>query len=343
MKMQEIIRSRRQALGLTQKTLAMRLGVTTAAVNKWETGNSMPDIALIAPICRLLGITPDVLFSFQEELTAKEISLFIAELNEKLQAAPYAQVFSLAKKKLEQYPNCEQLLWQTALVLDAWRKTHDIPNAEIYDEYICACYTRALESKEESLRTLAADSLFAFYTAAEEYEKAEGFLSYFSKENPERKRKQAFLYSKTNRLPEAYLAYEELLFSSYQMLSMIFHSLYQLAMREQNKERAYAFVEKQTQLAQLFEMGPYHELFCQFDFAVAEQDADATFDLLEKLLDSLPELLHFSSSFLYEHMTFQESKNFPSKELRKNLLNRLREEEGLSFLREDPRWETFLK
>ena len=36
MKLHEIIRTRRQALGLTQEQLADTLGVTAAAVSKWE-------------------------------------------------------------------------------------------------------------------------------------------------------------------------------------------------------------------------------------------------------------------------------------------------------------------
>lgn len=343
MKIGEIIRKYRKEKNLTQEEMANRLGVTAPAVNKWENGNSMPDIALIAPICRLLEISPDTLFSFHEELTAEEISLFILKLNEKLKTEPYAHVFSWAKKKLEEYPNCEQLLYQTALVLDAWRKTHDIPDAETYDTYICTCYTRALESREETIRTLAADSLFAFYTATEEYEKAESFLSYFSKQNPERKRKQAFLYSKTGRKEEAWKAYEELLFSQYQMASMVLQSLYTLAMQEQDKEKALAFVEKQTQLARLFEMGVYHELYCQLDLAVAEQDADDAFDLLEKLLASLPELSHFRHSFLYAHMAFRESKDFPTENLRKNLLQQFEKEASFAFLRKDARWERLFK
>ena len=44
-------------------------------------------------------------------------------------------------------------------------------------------------------------------------QKAEEYLVYFSEQNPERKRKQAYIYSKTNRENEAYKAYEELVFS----------------------------------------------------------------------------------------------------------------------------------
>ncbi len=43
--------------------MANRLGVTAPAVNKWERGNALPDVALLAPIARLLKITTDELLS----------------------------------------------------------------------------------------------------------------------------------------------------------------------------------------------------------------------------------------------------------------------------------------
>jgi len=49
-----IIQQRRKALGLTQEQLAEYLGVSTPAVNKWERGTNCPDIALLAPLARLL-------------------------------------------------------------------------------------------------------------------------------------------------------------------------------------------------------------------------------------------------------------------------------------------------
>ena len=51
------IRQCREAGGLTQQQLADKLGVTNKAVSKWETGKSMPDVALFEPLCRELGIS----------------------------------------------------------------------------------------------------------------------------------------------------------------------------------------------------------------------------------------------------------------------------------------------
>ena len=56
MQIGETIRKYRKEKSMTQEEMAKRLGVTPPAVNKWENGNSFPDIMLLAPIARLLGI-----------------------------------------------------------------------------------------------------------------------------------------------------------------------------------------------------------------------------------------------------------------------------------------------
>lgn len=51
------ISARRKELSLNQKQLAEKLGVTDKAVSKWETGRSAPDIALLEPLARELGVS----------------------------------------------------------------------------------------------------------------------------------------------------------------------------------------------------------------------------------------------------------------------------------------------
>lgn len=51
------ISERRKALSLSQKQLAEMLNVTDKAVSKWETGRSAPDIALLEPLAKELGVS----------------------------------------------------------------------------------------------------------------------------------------------------------------------------------------------------------------------------------------------------------------------------------------------
>lgn len=52
----------RKAKGMTQKELAEKLFISDKAVSKWETGGSIPDVALLMPLSKLLGVTvPELL------------------------------------------------------------------------------------------------------------------------------------------------------------------------------------------------------------------------------------------------------------------------------------------
>lgn len=55
----------RKDRNMTQEDLAQRLGVTPQAVSKWERGTGVPDVALIADICRLLKVHADVLLGIE--------------------------------------------------------------------------------------------------------------------------------------------------------------------------------------------------------------------------------------------------------------------------------------
>lgn len=187
MSLGNVIRKYRKIKNLTQEEMAGRLGVTAPAVNKWENENSYPDITLLAPIARLLGISLDTLLSFREELTAEEITGMIREADQKLKNEPYEEVLQWAKKKLEEYPNCEELILNFAVIFDAQRLVREIPKKAEYDDYFCSLYTRVLNSADETIRIRAADALVGFYMRKKQYDMAEKYLEYFSIQNPERK------------------------------------------------------------------------------------------------------------------------------------------------------------
>ena len=343
MQIGEVIRKYRKENNLTQEEMANRLGVTTPAVNKWENGNSYPDIMMLAPIARLLHISLDTLLSYQEDLRDAEISNIVKEVDRRFKENCYEEVFLWAKEKIETYPNCKMLIWQLATILDAQRLFHNVSDSETYDTYILSCYERVLESEDENIRTCAADSLFGYYMRKEQYEKAQSFLSYYSEQNPERKRKQAMLYSQMGRVEDAYKAYEELLFSGYQMLSMVMNGIYTLAMQDDNLDKAREMVKKQQELAHLFEMGTYYEVSCGLELAVKEKDADAVIEIVRKMLESVEELTCFTNADLYEHMTFKKSDENFAKGVRENLVKQFQEDEAFEFLKEDVRWEKMFK
>lgn len=166
-----------------------------------------------------------------------------------------------------------------------------------------------------------------------QYDQAEKYLEYFSKENPERKRKQAQIYSETNRTEAAYRAYEELLFAEYQMVNAALQGMYMLALRENDYEKAHLFADKQGELARCFEMGKYYEVCSRLEIATLEKDADTVIATMKDMLSSVEEIGSFRYSPLYEHMEFKEISTEFVEELRNNLLQCFRDEETYGFIK----------
>ena len=64
------IAGKRKALGMTQKQLAEQLGMSDKSVSKWERGICLPDVALYAELCQILGISINEFFA-KEDLVQK--------------------------------------------------------------------------------------------------------------------------------------------------------------------------------------------------------------------------------------------------------------------------------
>ncbi|MBQ8164968.1 MAG: helix-turn-helix domain-containing protein [Clostridia bacterium] len=79
------IKRLREAKGLTQTELAEKIGVGSKAVSKWETAKGLPDISLIEPLSKALGVSVMELMS-GDPVTNKNVSSNI--LRSKFYACP---------------------------------------------------------------------------------------------------------------------------------------------------------------------------------------------------------------------------------------------------------------
>ena len=61
----QFIKAMRKEKGLTQRELAERLNISEKTVSKWETGKGLPDVGLMLPLSKVLGISVNELLSGQ--------------------------------------------------------------------------------------------------------------------------------------------------------------------------------------------------------------------------------------------------------------------------------------
>jgi hypothetical protein len=161
-------------------------------------------------------------------------------------------------------------------------------------------------------------------------------------DSPERKRKEAVVFSKTGKKQEAYRAYEELLFTYYQFISLVLNDLRILYMEDGNHETAWKLVDVQNQAARAFEMGRYNEVSTGLDVAAWEKDVSKTADIMRQILDALDHIGDFSQSSLYQHMIFKEMDPGFADRLRKSLVGGMRDE-SFSYMRGNELWEEILE
>lgn len=90
----------RKEMGLTQKELADRLNVTDKAVSKWETGKGFPDVKLLEPLARALGVSLVELIQGKRQeadtLTVAEAGAVVSQAmgqSEKTTARRYLRLF----------------------------------------------------------------------------------------------------------------------------------------------------------------------------------------------------------------------------------------------------------
>lgn len=72
----ENIKRLRQGRQITQEQLSVSMGVSCAAVSKWERGETLPDISLLPLLAQFFGVSIDELMGYDAARIEEEIVLF---------------------------------------------------------------------------------------------------------------------------------------------------------------------------------------------------------------------------------------------------------------------------
>ena len=318
MKIHQIIRTRRQALGLTQEQLAGKLGVSAPAVNKWERGNSYPDITLLPVLARTLGVDLNTLLSFQEDLTEQENGEFLCRLHEEGRQRGCAAAFALAEEKLREFPGSDRLAYSAAGLLEGILALYpggDEAERTVWQGKIDALYDRVLHSADARLREWAA------YTAANrcmgrgELDRAEELLSGLSDTHRSKREALASLRRKQGRTEEGWTLLERELF-----------------------DRAHGLTETAERAGAGLGLSDYAVVSAPFQLAVAERDGTRVLALLERLFCSLTAPWDLSGSLLYRHLDTKEDAGEGRGALIPCLLEQIEADPDCAFLRELPEY-----
>lgn len=106
----ENIRRLRKAKNLTQEQLAELMNVSCAAVSKWESSDTYPDITLIFPLANLFEVSVDVLMGYDASRTEADIKSRLESYHKLQYEGNYAEASVLIREARKEYPNDFQIM-----------------------------------------------------------------------------------------------------------------------------------------------------------------------------------------------------------------------------------------
>ncbi len=107
----------RHKRGITQDKLAEYMGVSKAAVSKWETGATYPDILMLPKLAAYFDITIDHLMGYEPQMTKEEIRRLYHQLSKEFSALPFGQVLEHCREIVKKYYSCYLLLFHIGSLL----------------------------------------------------------------------------------------------------------------------------------------------------------------------------------------------------------------------------------
>lgn len=201
----EIINKLRKDRGITQEQLANFIGVSTAAVSKWEVGASYPDITLLPDLATFFNITIDRLLNYNIELTEAEVMKLYSECEGAFsgEAVP-DKAIEMSKSYILKYPGSYLLKFRIGYLFFIY--AHKASGEEEINNMFRYSIKLLNEVADNCNNVELVDSslfqLGALYNQLQEYDKAIEALNKIKKSICDPNDILASIYIQQNRLKE---------------------------------------------------------------------------------------------------------------------------------------------
>ena len=112
----EQIRFYRKQKGLTQEQLAEAMGVSVAAVSKWEQGQSLPEIPMLMELADFFDLSVDALLGYR--LRANDRKSIVERMKRLRREDKYDEGIAEAEKALQKFPNTFGVVYECAKLFE---------------------------------------------------------------------------------------------------------------------------------------------------------------------------------------------------------------------------------
>ncbi len=332
MKINEIIRQKRIEKGLTQEQVANYLGVSVPAISKWENATNYPDIMLLPAIARLLGTDLNTLLSFKDNLTKNEVALFMNEVAETIEKDGFEVGYQLAMDKIKEYPNCDLLISNIAMLLDGALILTGEKMIDKYQEEIEQLHRRAANSSDINIREQSQGILISKLIENGKFDEAQDIINTLTDKSwTDKKRLQAELNIAKGEFYEAAQITEEKLLSATSEIHSCLMCLMEIALKENRLSDAEYIASVDKNAAQIFDLWEYNSYVAHSQLYDATKERIKSIKILIPMLKSLTKKWEINKSPLYRHIKTKEVDKTFGRKLQKSIIQSLNNDEKESL------------
>lgn len=342
LKIGEIIYNLRKQKGITQEKLAQSVGVSTAAVSKWESGNAYPDITLLAPLARLFEVSIDELMNFKEELSNEEIMKLYMEYAKIFEEKSLKEGIEICEEKLKEYPNNLFLKFRIgSLYMMYLSKCGGEEEIKVMVQKIIELLEISSESNELEVKEASYYLLSSLYSMNDETDKGIEVLKNIPKRQTDPEMMLGNIYLQQKEYEKAMKHVQGAMYFNLNNLIMGLGSLSIIYGKQDNINGELEILEVQRNLIRLFELNELfmHNNNLNFAYTYAKiKDKNNLIKYLDGVLDCINKLqitpLSLSNSKFFNTVELMEgaiSLSF----LKENMKNLLDTDPELEFIRED--------
>jgi DNA-binding XRE family transcriptional regulator len=170
----ETIYTLRKEKKITQEQLANFIGVSAAAVSKWESGCSYPDITLLPILATFFNVSVDKLLNFKIELSDEEVMKLFCECEKLFSSGKLEIGMEKSKEYVAKYPSCYYLKFRMAFLfcMYSWKSLNEENQRSMVNDSVQLLEDIEKNCNNKELVDQALFQLGALYPLVEEEDKA---------------------------------------------------------------------------------------------------------------------------------------------------------------------------
>ena len=325
----------RRACGMTQETLGGQLGVSAAAVSKWETGAACPDVALLCPLARALHTNVNALLAFEQTMTGGQLTAFSEEFVRLVRGGERREALDKMERLLTEYP-CDAALRLNGAALMSVLEVNSPDESETtkaaWRGKRRALYEEAARSEDAAQRESAACALAAMDLEEDRLDAAQRRLDALPEYSEDTTLLRVQLLKKRGETEKALEVTQKQL---YRAAAKTLERLTLLMEVQQDARDALKTAQIYRQVEAIFSVGggmSYGLIMQQY---LRLGDTEKALDCLNKMVEAaVGAAMTPNPTLFYPTLAPKKTAKQTSRELRVMLLRGLREDEAFADLRD---------